>query len=285
MRTNHGTPSTSYPSAILPLRSSATGYESGCGRRCRKPVSVAEDGSTLASSTAVSRGRPVRARDRLIAVERVKLAGEAAGLLIPGGEEHEQPRGIAGTDVDRSASRAGQCRVLGGRSRLNPRVRQIRVHRRTAGQHGRGALGEQLTQLRHRGVGHLGHVQPREPARRVDHEQSRRVSDLPGLDRRLDPVVLPDLLELRQRPGEEPPRVEHPVQLGIGPHVLERDRRGIGVNPQQLHLRARLAQHRLGVQHRGGRQRAHRGALGVVEREDHDLAAERVQRDGLPELI
>ena len=111
------------------------------------------------------------------------------------------------------------------------------------------------------------------------------MGDLPGLDRRLDPVALPDLLELGQRAGEEPPRVEHPVELGIGPHVLERDRRGIGVNPQQLDLRARLAEHRLGIQHRRGRQRAHRGALGVVESEDHDLAAERVQRDVLPELI
>ena len=159
------------------------------------------------------------------------------------------------------------------------------MHRGTAGEQSRGALRQKLTQLRDRGVRHLGHVQPRQPALPIDHEQGGRVGDLPGLDRRLDPVVLPDLLELRQRAGQEPPRVQHPVELRVGPHVLERDRGRVGIDPEQLYLRAGLAQHRLGIQHRRRRQRAHRRALRIVERQDHDLPAVRLQRDGLPELV
>ena len=44
-------------------------------------------------------------------------------------------------------------------------------------------------------------------------------------------------------------------------------------------------EHRLGVDHRGRRQWADRRALGVVEGQDHDLAAERAQRDRLAELV
>ena len=159
------------------------------------------------------------------------------------------------------------------------------MHCGLAGKQRRGALRQKLTQLRDRGVRHLGHVQPREPALPVDHEQGRRVRDLPALDRRLDPVVLPDLLQLRQRAGQEPPRVEHPMELRVGPHVLERGRGRVGIDSEQLHLRAGLAQHRLGVQHRRRRKRADRRAFGIVERQDHDLAAVRVQRDRLPELV
>ena len=159
------------------------------------------------------------------------------------------------------------------------------MHRGATGQQRGGALGQQLAELGDGGVRHLRHVEPRQPAARVDHEQRRGVRDLAALDRRLDPVVLPDLLELRQRAGEEVPGVEHPVQLRVGPHVLDRGRRGIGVDPEQLDPRSRLAEHRLGVHHRGRRQRADGRALGVVEREDHRAAAERAQRDRLAELV
>ena len=79
--------------------------------------------------------------------------------------------------------------------------------------------------------------------------------------------------------------MEHPVQLGVGPDVLERGRGRIGVDSQQLDLIARLAQHCLGVQHRRGGQRADRRALRVVEGQDHHLAAEGVKRGGLAELV
>ena len=106
------------------------------------------------------------------------------------------------------------------------------MHRGATGQQGGGALRQQLAELGDGGVRHLRHIEPRQPAARVDHEQRRGVRDLAALDRRLDPVVLPDLLELWQRAGEEVPGVEHPVQLRVGPHVLDRGRRGIGVDPE-----------------------------------------------------
>ena len=159
------------------------------------------------------------------------------------------------------------------------------MHLGVAGQQRGGALCQQLAQLGHCGVGHLGHVEPGEAALSVDHEQRRRVGDLAALDRRLDPVALPHLPQLWQGTGEEPPGVEHPVQLRVGPDVLERGRGGIGVDPQQLDLTARLAQHCLGVQHRRGGERADGRALRVVEGQDHHLAAEGVKRGGLPELV
>ena len=60
------------------------------------------------------------------------------------------------------------------------------MHRRVTGQQARGLRGEQLAELGDGGVGLLGHVEPAQPAARVDHEQRRGVGDLAALDRRLD---------------------------------------------------------------------------------------------------
>jgi len=154
-----------------------------------------------------------------------------------------------------------------------------------AGQQARGLLREQLPELADRGVGHLRDVRLGLTTLRVDHEQRRGVSDLSLLDRRLDRVLLPHSLELRQGAGQEVPRMQHPAKLGVGPHVLERGCGGIGVDPQQLHPRAGLTEHRLGIEHRAGRQRTYGRALGIVEREDHHLAAKRTQRHRLSELV
>ena len=89
--------------------------------------------------------------------------------------------------------------------------------------------------------------------------------------------------------ASEPVRKCHawsiPCSSRVGEHVLERGRLRVGVDAQQLHAGSGRAEHRLGVEHRGRRQRADRRAFGVVEREQHDLAAERAQRDRVAELV
>ena len=164
-------------------------------------------------------------------------------------------------------------------------VGQARADGRMIGQQPRGLVGQQLPELPDGGVGLLGHVQLGQATVAVDHEQRRGVVDLPLFDRHLDLVGLPHLFELGRRAGEEMPAVDHAVQLGVGAHVRDRRRAGIGVDAQQLHPGPGRSEHRLGIHHRGGGQRADRRALGVVERQDHHLAAERAQRHPLAELV
>ena len=154
-----------------------------------------------------------------------------------------------------------------------------------AGEQAGDLVGEKLPELRHGRVGELGEVQLDEPALLVDHEDRGLVVDLVLVEGNADAVVLPDALQLRQRPGEVPPLVEHPVQLRVGEHVVDRGRLRVGVDAEQLNLAGGRAEHRLGVDQRGGGQRADGGALGVVERQDDHLPPVGAERHRLAELV
>ena len=102
-----------------------------------------ELGSTLASSTAVSFRQAGAGGERLVAVERVELAGEAAGLLVPGREEQEQPAGACRGRARRFRRPArGSVARLAGRGRLDAGVGHVGVHRREAGSKRGRALGQ-----------------------------------------------------------------------------------------------------------------------------------------------
>jgi hypothetical protein len=111
------------------------------------------------------------------------------------------------------------------------------------------------------------------------------VVDLTSHDLRFDPVRVPNALEPCERTVKEVPGVHHPVRFRVRAHPACFGRGGICADAQQFHLSARRSEEPLGLDHRGGGERADRRALRVVEGEDHDLAAEGGQRHGSPELI
>ena len=153
------------------------------------------------------------------------------------------------------------------------------------GQESGHLVGQDLGRLADAGVGHRRQVDLLLLAPLVDDEQRRGVIDLAGLDLHVDVVGLPDGVQLGWRPGQEVPLVHHGVRARVGHHVGHRGGVGVRVDAQQLHVLAGPAEQLLGLHHAHRGERADRGALGVGEGQDHDLAAERAERDLLAELI
>jgi hypothetical protein len=175
--------------------------------------------------------------------------------------------------------------VVGGARHGDGRERLLAGHLGMTGQQAGDLLREHLGGLADAGVGHLGQVELALPALLVDHEQGGGVIDLVVLDLDGDVVLGPGGLQLGQRPGQEVPLVDQAVRARVGEHVGGADGVGVGVDAEQLHLAAGRAEQLLGLQHALRGQRADRGALGVLERQHDDLAAELAQRHRLAELV
>jgi hypothetical protein len=75
------------------------------------------------------------------------------------------------------------------------------------------------------------------------------------------------------------------VRPGVGQHVRHAGRVRVRVDAKQLHLVARGAEQLLGLKHALRGQRADRRALGILEAQHHDLAAELAERHRLAELV
>ena len=171
----------------------------------------------------------------------------------------------AGTEPDGAAARTRQRHGLPRPEEADRSERLGAAHLRVAGEQRGDAVRHLVSELVDARIRHLRHVEPREAATRVDHVRRRGVVDHPLHDRRLDAVIPPDALQLRQRAGQEAPLVHHAMRLGVGPHPLDLCRLRVRADPQELHLSARRAEQLLRVQQRGRCQRADGRALGIVD--------------------
>ncbi len=219
-----------------------------------------------------------------VGVQRVELPRDARHLAVPGVEEQIQTW-FARAERNAAAARSRQRHRPGRRDRRDRAIGQMRAHRRVPGQQARHLSRQDLPELPDRRVALLGHVQPPQPALAVDHVQRGRVRDLPALDRRLDAVDVPHMPQLAERPRQKLPFAGQAMELRVAEHVVDRGRLRVGVDPQQLHLLPGRAEHPLGVEHRGRRQRTDRRALRIVEVQQRHLPVKRTQRHRTSGLV